>query len=1603
MIRGLPQNSVSEKGYKELIMKHFFTLAFLFFAFSLFAQPANDDCPGIVNLGAAPSCDTTLYNNFDATATDIGFDNIPPCWVGGVPDRDVWFSFVAVDTILDYRVSLTAMQDAALGIDPILQPQIAIYRGDCEYDGLQLLDCASASISEGNLDIDLFGLTPGITYFIRINDWSSSATPNAGAFKLCVIKKPPISTIDQGGSTACSGTLTDSGGEDGDYGNGENFAYTICPSAPHNCINFTMDYYNVENDGADVINFYNGPNTSSPLLGSITGGGNSTFNSFGPNWGGVCYSVSASSGCLTVQFISNGTTVFEGFQGTWECTADACQPPQQIDVETSADPNEIIQSVVTGQTTVTITNIDCPNTALGTFQAGANSDLGMEKGILLTSGSAPGASNPGGFFTSQPWFTPGDADLDYLSTISGNTSVSNDACIVEMDVFASTDEITFEYIFGSEEYPDFVGSGFNDIFAFLVSGPGIVGDPNIGNQQNVATLPDGTFIEINSVNHSTNWEYYRDNSNGQSVAYDGLTSDSLGVKKSLTARIATIPCNTYHLKFAIADRGDWSYDSGVFISDIKGGSPNLSVDYQSGIEYLLEDCVVVPDELVIALNAPVTQPTTYQIVVTGSATKDVDYTLNIPSSITFNTGNEVFTFPMMAISDGLPEGTETIIVQLVRDFGCGATVLATLTIDLKDKLDVQIFEDELDTVLVCEGSGAQLQANGAPDYFWQPPGIFSDPDISNPTVTPATSQWVTVTGTLGVCTDVDSVYLQIINPEVNIFPEGDISICEGDSVTLTSINNVNNSNLEWSTFFTNFPDPSNPTQVVSPPAFWGSVSLVVQVELGGCVATDQVTINIDAFEFPEVANDTTICQNYSVDLGTDIQGSTSYVWSPNIALSPDNTVSGPIATPDVTTTYTLIGTSATGACADTAQVTITVIPADVEIQNPDTVFICLGDSATLLNTNSTNGVGVTWSPNFFMNPVNPQQVVVNPPVSTWYYSTLVGPNCTVTDSVLVYVDSIPNLAITAMPAKPSYCIGEEVTLTSPTYEPGNFPGIDLMWVGDIPGALTPDSFLNLVFIATEDYTYVRTTTVHACSSTDTIHIEVTPSIVISVVPPSDTICPGESVNLTIIGPQELEDFSWTPPTDLSCSDCRNPTASPGQTTTYNVSATFEGCPLNASTTLFVPSGPVFELQDVSICPGQSVLLNAINNPEATYVWTSSDGSLNTTDPTPTVNPTQSTTYTVVATVGECVSTDKITITVLTDFTLSVNTPTILCPGSSTTLTATVSPSGPGYSYSWTDGNGNSVGGDNPSIEVSPAATTTYTVEVTGPSGCFTNMAIVTVQVSLPFTVDAGADSTVQAGSPVTLMGTASIPGITFVWTDVDGNIVGEGANVTVTSCAEMPYTLTGTDAAGCTQSDALTIHVVEGYVILSLKAVEAEPNDTIIYEGEEYVLVVETSPSVLPGATYNWYVNDSLVSTTNDTTSEILNAMEIFGTDLPDTVQQKIRVEIVSEAGCSSQTSDTLVIYNIPIGIPNAFSPNGDMKNDSFMVVSLIPLTINEFKVWNRWGQLVYDNENTIAGWNGEQNNKPAPSDVYIYRVVYSVTGGSGKKYTKKGDVTLLR
>ncbi len=199
--------------------------------------------------------------------------------------------------------------------------------------------------------------------------------------------------------------------------------------------------------------------------------------------------------------------------------------------------------------------------AVAFFDAG-NTELDIQAGIYFSTGNvftAVGPNDAGG--TTGIMGTAGDPDIDMLAG-----SQSNDGSILEMDIIATGDQLDFSYIFASEEYPEFVNSGFNDHFAFFISGPGISG------QQNIAMVPDLTDpVSINTINEITNAQYYIDNSNGQDISFDGYTTE-------LIASAFVVPNETYHIKIAIADIADAAFDSGIFL----------------GIESLCGDSLLVP-------------------------------------------------------------------------------------------------------------------------------------------------------------------------------------------------------------------------------------------------------------------------------------------------------------------------------------------------------------------------------------------------------------------------------------------------------------------------------------------------------------------------------------------------------------------------------------------------------------------------------------------------------------------------------------------------------------------------------------------------------------------------------------------------------------------------------------------------------------------------------------------------------------------------------------------------------------------------------------------------------------------------------------------------
>ncbi|GFO68342.1 hypothetical protein GMLC_19210 [Geomonas limicola] len=217
---------------------------------------------------------------------------------------------------------------------------------------------------------------------------------------------------------------------------------------------------------------------------------------------------------------------------------------EALTVSTTNDANVLASNILgSGITLVGSASYSGGSTASGTFTNGGN--IGMASGILLTSGSAALAQGPNnvgnaGLSNGAPGYTPLNALIPGYSTYN--------ASVLSFNFTTKGGDLFFNYVFGSEEYNEWVGSPYNDVFAFFLDG------------KNIALIPGtSTPVSINNVNNGKNSAYFRDNTNGAfNTQYDGLTT-------VLTATALALAEGQHHIDIAIADTSDTYWDSGVFI------------------------------------------------------------------------------------------------------------------------------------------------------------------------------------------------------------------------------------------------------------------------------------------------------------------------------------------------------------------------------------------------------------------------------------------------------------------------------------------------------------------------------------------------------------------------------------------------------------------------------------------------------------------------------------------------------------------------------------------------------------------------------------------------------------------------------------------------------------------------------------------------------------------------------------------------------------------------------------------------------------------------------------------------------------------------------
>ncbi len=409
----------------------------------------------------------------------------------------------------------------------------------------------------------------------------------------------------------------------------------------------------------------------------------------------------------------------------------------------SYTPQQLVQDVlITG--CLTAENIVYTGHAesIGYFSNGIPG-LDFEEGVILSSGYVTDAEGPNtSGSTGEDMLMSGDSDLNNIAL-----GTTQDAAVLEFDFVPASDVIEFEYVFGSDEYLEWANSSYNDAFGFFVSG-----GPEGYTNENIALIPGtSTPVTINNINDVNNPSYYVDNETSPNIEYDGMTV-------TLIATVPVTACETYHIKLAVADVGDASYDSAVFL---KANS------FTSGESYIVETFNSWSNALEVMRGCsnyivfsrtdetPLTESVPIELTVGGTATSGVDYSA-VPESLEIPIGEDSIVVYFDAYDLGVPQGDETIILTFENGCPCDAgTTQHTITIIDAFEVDPEIANDSP----ICVGDDATLTVT------------LNTPDPDNVTI-----EWNT--GEI----DVDQI---IVSPEETTNYSVDI-IYPCDTITLTT-------------------------------------------------------------------------------------------------------------------------------------------------------------------------------------------------------------------------------------------------------------------------------------------------------------------------------------------------------------------------------------------------------------------------------------------------------------------------------------------------------------------------------------------------------------------------------------------------------------------------------------------------------------------------------------------------------------------------------------------------------------------------------------------------------------------------------------------------
>ncbi|MFN0214051.1 MAG: choice-of-anchor L domain-containing protein [Saprospiraceae bacterium] len=594
------------------------------------------------------------------------------------------------------------------------------------------------------------------------------------------------------------------------------------------------------------------------------------------------------------------------------------------------NPQSLISNVFLGAG-VEVTNIQFTGDprSIGYFSGGTQA-VGIDRGILLTSGFANQVELVGGSFANNT--NLGGSVEPSLTPIA--TDVLDDVAVYTITFIPNADTLRFRYSFASEEYPEYACSAFNDVFGFFIQGPGYPVFTNI------ARIP-GTMlpVSINNIHPNNpaqapcpplNVQYYNDNLNTSvQPVYDGFTD-------VFTAMAIVTPCQPYTIKLAIADVGDSAYDSGVFLEAKSFGTGSLIVNAAtvSADGTISEACV--PGSVTFTL--PEIRAQNYPIVfnVFGSATPGVDYQ-SIPANLVIPAGQTTITIPISALEDNIPESTESIGFSVQVD-PCN---LDTVFLFIRDRiLQAPLLND---TSSCLPNTPVQLNAT-VPTPVPLPPTFTNQTDYAIPNGGAPTNSSINVFGVQPPIVGPGVIRSVCINVDHNWIDDVDVYLISPGNVVmeLTTDNGLNGADYT-NTCFTptattliSFPGPFAPASAAPFTGDWlpeGPWS-----DLWGQASNGNWRLRLtdDQNNISGTLLDWTITFEPSYNV--------TYQWSPATGLSCTD-CPNPIATVAQTSIYTVTATDSYGCTvSEDVELGIGTLAANATVLQP---INCYGQKGAL--------------------------------------------------------------------------------------------------------------------------------------------------------------------------------------------------------------------------------------------------------------------------------------------------------------------------------------------------------------------------------------------------------------------------------------------------------------------------------------------------------------------------------------------------------------------------------------------------------------------------------------------------------------------------------